>query len=102
MTKHTQEKWVVEPDGDHLMVCTNLLEICTIQPVDRGGIKAFYLGEETTANARLIAAAPDLLVVAQDFLEALSEQGLLCECGEFDCRTSRARAAIRKARGEQP
>ncbi|QBF27186.1 hypothetical protein EXN22_16350 [Pseudomonas tructae] len=52
------------------------------------------------ANARLIAAAPELLVVAQEFLEALAEQGILCECGEADCRTTRARAAIAKARGE--
>lgn len=51
------------------------------------------------ANARLIAAAPELLKVAQDFSESLSELGMLCECGESDCRTTRLRAAIAKATG---
>lgn len=65
MSKHTQEEWRAEPDGDHLMVCTDLLEICTIQPVDRGGVKYFYLGDETIANARLIAAAPELFALVE-------------------------------------
>ena len=62
---------------------------------------AYGAGEEIEANARLIAAAPDLLVVAKDFHEVLSERGLFCECGESDCRTTRLRAAIAKATGEQ-
>lgn len=73
MSKHTQEEWRAEPDGDHLMVCTDLLEICTIQPVDRGGVKQFYLGDETIANTRLIAAAPDLLEALEACLDALWE-----------------------------
>lgn len=52
------------------------------------------------ANARLIAAAPELLEVAKDFQEALRELGLFCECGESDCRTTRLRAAIAKATGQ--
>ena len=50
-------------------------------------------------NIPLIAAAPQLLVVARDFDEALTESGLHCECGEADCRTTRLRAAIAKATG---
>lgn len=42
----------------------------------------------------------DLMQVAQDFLEVLGEEGLFCECGEPDCRTTRLRAAIKKATGE--
>lgn len=56
---------------------------------------------EALANARLIAAAPDLLVVANDFKEALAELGPSCECGQPDCRTTRLRAAIAKAAGQE-
>lgn len=98
MSKHTPGPWLQGEDGYSLgngVVYSrhangNPKDICTI----RGW------GDECKHNAALIAAAPDLLVVAQEFLEALEEEGLLCECGEVDCRTSRARAAIAKARGE--
>lgn len=50
-------------------------------------------------NIPLIAAAPELLVVACDFDEALTELGLHCECGQDDCRTTRLRTAIAKATG---
>lgn len=56
---------------------------------------------EQAANARLIAAAPDLLAVANDFNEALGELGMHCECGQPDCRTTRLRAAIAKATGQK-
>jgi hypothetical protein len=55
--------------------------------------------EQSAANALLMAAAPELLVVAHDFHEALQELGLLCECGQPDCRTTRLRSAIAKAGG---
>lgn len=48
-------------------------------------------------NLALISAAPELLMVAQDFSEVLQELGLNCGCGEADCRTTRVRAAIAKA-----
>ena len=54
---------------------------------------------EQDAKERLIAAVPELLVVARDFDEALTELGLHCECGQADCRTTRLRAAIAKAIG---
>jgi hypothetical protein len=50
-------------------------------------------------EARLISAAPEMLVVARDFDEALTELGMHCECGEADCRTTRLRVAIAKATG---
>ena len=58
---------------------------------------------ETEANARLIAAAPDLLEAAKDALESLTEcgphrsEGLDCEaCGES---IAALRAAILQAEG---
>lgn len=51
---------------------------------------------EQHANARLIAAAPELLVVVKDFYEVLAEKHLFCECGEQDCRTTRLRAVLAK------
>lgn len=92
MSKHTDQKWCVEPDGSSLMVCTDLLEICTIQPVDRGGGKSFFAGGETVANAFLISAAPELL----EALEACLDYGSMT--GD-DWVTDKARAAIAKAKG---
>jgi hypothetical protein len=50
-------------------------------------------------SANVMLAAPELLTVANDFDEALTELGLHCECGQADCRTTRLRAAIAKATG---
>lgn len=50
-------------------------------------------------NIPLIAAAPELLIVARDFDEVLTELGKHCWCGEADCRTRRLRVAIAKATG---
>lgn len=50
-------------------------------------------------NIPLIASAPELLIVARDFDEVLTELGMHCECGEADCRTTRLRTAIAKATG---
>lgn len=45
------------------------------------------------ANARLIAAAPDLLACCRYLL---GMPAILCECGQPDCATTRLRAAIAK------
>ncbi|SKC78519.1 hypothetical protein SAMN05445504_2414 [Burkholderia sp. CF099] len=45
------------------------------------------------------ALVAELLVVANDFEEALGELHLFCECGQEDCRTTRLRAALAKATG---
>ncbi|WP_143292322.1 hypothetical protein [Burkholderia pseudomallei] len=60
-----------------------------------------FVREEFAHLTPLFAAAPDLLVVARDFEEALRELDMFCECGEVDCRTTRLRAAIAKATGDQ-
>lgn len=59
--------------------------------------------EQVEANARLIAAAPELL----DALKALEEAARQVQCGEMDKQSidverRKARAAIAKATGEQP
>lgn len=55
---------------------------------------AIYHGQESKANANLIAAAPDLLVALEECLEG-SGYGWISTAVE-----ERARAAIAKARGE--
>ncbi len=53
-------------------------------------------GKEIAANARLIAAAPDLLKACKEFVRK-------CECGEARSRRSYAemKAAIEKAEGAE-
>ena len=57
--------------------------------------------DEEMANARLIAAAPELLQALRDMVAAASGQPKSCG-HEFDCVCpfEAARAAIRKAEGE--
>lgn len=107
-TKHTQGPWFADEEG-------RIWRRPLSELYERGGtvagdkpIAVAYFGWYRTDekgypvedNARLIAAAPELLEVAQDFQEALQELGLFCECGEADCRTTRLRAAIAKATGQ--
>lgn len=88
MSAHTPGPWaadfgeayaVTAPDKGRVAICTNLK--------GAHGMGGRRTGDEVEANARLIAAAPDLL-------EAL--EVLVAELG--DCRlTEPARAAIAKA-----
>lgn len=72
-----------------------------------GGRGRDYISrEEATANARLIAAAPDLLVAlkeARDFIQIKRDQSLRCSDGisasEADARLQQMDAAIAKAEG---
>ena len=57
------------------------------------------------ANARLIAAAPDLLALAFDFLRLVEDNATRSKCdatlhGAFDYYAKNARAAIAKATGQ--
>ncbi len=57
---HTPGPWVV--DAEYISPASNLnISICAIDRMDAGGPKSWFFGPTTNANARLIAAAPDLL-----------------------------------------
>lgn len=68
--------------------------------VASGGLVAFpgiRAGFNQEANARLIAAAPELLAALQRILAHPNFRP--CECGASNCATTEARAAIAKATG---
>ena len=56
-----------------------------------------YVQGENEANARLIAAAPDLLEALKEIVDAADGAGW----GQLDPSFKKARAAIAKATGEQ-
>jgi hypothetical protein len=109
MSQHTQEPWVfgysndTGPDDDYFR---EFFEITTLN-----GLVVARADKE--ADARLIAAAPDLLAALKDLLEVQDEpcridhQGY-CQAHYLDdvshrgCRVSRARAAIDRATRTQP
>lgn len=84
--------------------------IATVEDLDT------HDGEEYRANARLIAAAPDLLKALRELMTEHPYDFTRvdeCECGEYvdyvpeagepaSCRHTRARAAIAKATGGEP
>jgi hypothetical protein len=64
------------------------------------GVANDYL-YEAIANARLMAAAPDLLAALQYFLDALADDCEIDMCRITNEMESRARAAIARATGDQ-
>lgn len=95
-TKHTPGPWRVwiERDGGRIAI----LEVCETQ--DRGRHQHFASiarhWPEAEANARLIAAAPELLGLLQELIDIEGPQP--GTAGWAD----KARAAIQRATGEQP
>ncbi len=90
--KHTPGPWLqvgawVEVERD------DIPDICTCNPRDIGQDHLKWNWKTVHANARLIAAAPDLLEALKDVLPELESIGPL---EKFE----RARAAIAKATGE--
>ena len=98
-TQHTPGPWTM--DG------------ATIEAAGHASVVGIYqehsgaLYGESLANARLCAAAPDLLEACEALLDETTgyvSTATDCECGRFDeaktCAHQRARAAIAKARGE--
>ncbi len=68
MTKHTPGPWVVRGQGTPLLCVT---DHDSAYIVDRFTLPSFRPDEEREANARLIAAAPDLLVACKMAAERL-------------------------------
>lgn len=101
--KHTPGPWFTEDDdwtkgGDALITCESREGMISVAKVEGGGSESGYDSEfarQQSANAKLIAAAPELM-------EALQELVFLYEHDE-GCRElteyKRAKAAIAKATG---
>ena len=95
MTKHTQGPWIIDED-------TGMNDGGTIKDTDGRGIAMDIYGrtaDEANANARLIAAAPELLEACQARLEAdeVFEQGTSEWHQSVNCADSMMQAAIAKA-----
>jgi hypothetical protein len=108
MSKHTPGPWVVSHGYDGSIsvdtvdyVRLNLTTACKIVVAD---ICKHEMAEHFSAeaNARLIAAAPELLEALQDVCARLLYRGVSTDAGHPD-RTALevARAAIAKATGEK-
>lgn len=85
MSKHTPGPWVLDGEAWVVTVATKRYITCE-------GRNA----EEAEANARLIAAAPEMLEALQEAYRVLSLRNLDCDVKALTI----ARAALTKAEGE--
>lgn len=107
MSKHTPGPWKVIRDGNDLSVrSANSRDTGKITHLDIaeniGGLRPgpdFTDRSEAKANARLIAAAPELLAELE-MLSNIVEGCGMATMPEVECRLVFARAAITKAKGE--
>lgn len=108
MSKHTPGNWVAKPidSADWIDLVTDDPETCGYSAHSLPFASCRHFNQE--ANARLIAAAPDLLAAAKlviDWYEAEDDHSKADFYQRLEmCRESEAalRAAIAKATGEQP
>lgn len=89
MTNHTPGPWAANPDG-LIHAGKNRLHIAQAATIG--------MGHAAAANARLIAAAPDLLAALQALEWAVDGVAYIQE--EYAEQVEKARAAIAKATGE--
>ena len=90
MTKHTAAPWLIGEnryDYDLIIRSANNDPVCSV-------IYAGYSKAEAKANARLIAAAPELLEELKNVMDRLVDKN------ETDDSAINARAAIAKAEGQ--
>lgn len=73
--KHTPGPWVVDPDSPtDISPADDLsLGIASISHVDQAG--RWFFGEQSKANAKLIAAAPELLAFAMHVHKSILSNG---------------------------
>ena len=96
---HTPGPWTVDYTDYNLRIYSGDLLIAEVNGSTEH-IKVRGLDEETTeANARLIAAAPDLLATLEQVLARVETLNLFTERGEEAKVVEQARAAIGKATG---
>lgn len=106
--KHTSGPWIVSSDRTAVLALTPV-DMDNQQPCPKvvdcaSGYDAMEY-DEAKANARLIAAAPDLLAALERILYAHDNHGNGAAMGEAVlCQhyASMARAAIAKSTGSQP
>lgn len=103
MSDHTPGEWEVAT----AIVGGRVMEHFIRRPGDDTAIASDIIDPETdqpsAANARLIAAAPDLLAAAVSAEEILYHTLIGGECeDDCECILHDLRLAIAKARGEQP
>jgi hypothetical protein len=93
-TTHTPGPWKIAATG-HVVTAADYSRICRVEQLP--GMDS----REIDANARLIAAAPELLDALQNIVNSLTLAGppeLACQQYQLDT----ARAAIAKATGNTP
>lgn len=99
MSKHTPGPWLIAESVVSRHAITNMRRIRSKnEGLEHGAVCDVYGiqdGSEASANARLIAAAPDLLEALQGMIEVVSNT----EYGEIDRKLAvkDARASIAKA-----
>ena len=97
---HTKGPWAVTERGGEITIQGPASEWLAVIPLAETAGFGVVCRSELRANARLIAAAPDMLEAlrrALNFIENTeSEMGETLECGEL------ARAAIARATGAKP
>jgi hypothetical protein len=95
MSKHTPGPWTVEPPSDqapHMWITAPTSSgIAKVETCDYDDGRGERLTDEDFANARLIAASPELLAALKEAVEIIEEYS------PYD--GSRAYSAIAKAEG---
>lgn len=95
---HTQGKWIIGTDSDRNYYITAKIKADELDmlgaPVECRIVDIFY-SKEAEANARLIAAAPELLEALKTCSNALASLG--GKAGEYEVK--KAKQAIAKAEG---
>lgn len=100
-TQHTPGPWLVEAKNCHMG------DIATVHNTDDEWVTIYAPRwmetgldkHEQSANARLIAAAPDLLAALKSVLNWIDDN---CETSGFDAIEAQADTAIAKAEGRAP
>lgn len=95
MSAHTPGTWLAVGDWVELVDDTRA-DICSVNPCDFGQSSYGRNDDEMRANARLIAAAPDLLAALFAADLAFAEHGILAS----HATRIQIHAAIAKAKGE--
>jgi len=109
MNKHTPGPWYFDEDDRAVgPVANRSIGVCSIMLAD-GDAARYHFGEQSIANANLIAAAPDLLEALEKMVEYAHQyssrertQAAAMEIDETPISNdvSEARAAIARAKGE--